>query len=142
MKKLTMLLFTVMIFAVYANAQSLNCYKAANGVTYKVGDTVKLNTGSAKDGSFSCVVLGGWAAAMGYDQNGASNQFKINGDYANSPFIIKKIDWEYIKGGAAKRYYFVVGDEGTNDYNLYIDAAVKTHEVLPFNMQTAVAVQK
>ena len=141
MKKLPIMLLMA-IFAVYASAQTANQYKAANGITYKVGDTVKLGTGSAEDGSFSCMFLGGWSAAMGYDQNGASHQFKIDSAYANAPLIIRKIDWEYIKGGTAKRYYFVVGDGGTNDYNLYIDAAVKTHEVIPFNMNTAVAVQK
>ena len=141
MKKLPIMLIMAM-FAVYAYAQNATRYKAANGITYKVGDTVKLGNGSGEDGSFSCMYLGGWAAALGYDQNGAAHQFKLDSAYANVPLVIKKIDWEYIKGGTAKRYYFVVSDGGTNDYNLYIDAAVKTHEVSPFDKNTAVAVQK
>lgn len=139
MKTLTIMLIMA-TFAISASAQSVKQYKAANGVNYKVGDTVKLGTGSADNGSFSCMFLSGWNAAMGYDQNGASSQFNIGPAYANRQMIIQKINWEYIKG--AKRYYFILGDNGTNDYNLYIDAAVKTHEVIPFNSSTAVAAQK
>jgi hypothetical protein len=139
MKTLPIVLIMV-VFAIYAQAQNVNQYKASNGINYKVGDTVKLGSGSAENGSFSCMFLSGWNAAIGYDQNGAASQFKIGPAYANKQMIIHQIDWENIKG--AKRYYFVVGDDGTNDYNLYIDAAVKTHEVIPFNTSSTVAVQK
>jgi hypothetical protein len=138
MKKLSILLI-VATFAIYAHAQTVSQYKALNGVSYKVGDTVKLGTGSGDNGSFACLFLSGWNAAIGYDQNGAGSHFSLTSDYANKPMVIQKIDWYYAKG--VKHYYFIVGDEGNNDYNLYIDAAVKTHEVLPFKMETAMAVK-
>ena len=139
MKTLPIALIMV-VFAIYANAQNVNQYKAANGINYKVGDTVKLGTGSADNGAFSCMFLSGWNAAIGYDQNGASSQFNISAAYANKQLVIQKIDWENVNG--KKRYFFVLGDDGTSDYNLYIDAAVKNHEVIPFNSSATVAAQK
>lgn len=137
--KMLPIVLVITLFVVAAKAQTVRQYKATNGVSYKVGDTVKLGTGSANNGAFSCMYLSGWNAAIGYDQNGAASQFNVGSAYANKQMVIQEIDWESVRGG--KRYYFVVGDEGTNDYNLYIDAAVKNHEVLPFNTATAVAVK-
>jgi hypothetical protein len=68
--------------------QKITQYRAINGINYKVGDTVRLGMGSAGDGSFMYLQIGGWAAT--YDPNKGPNQLNIGRAYANTAVKIKK----------------------------------------------------
>lgn len=100
-----------------------NEYKASNGVTYHVKDTVKLGRGSNPNGSFNYLQLGGWSAAL---SGGYSN---IGKGYANTAVVIKSIKKNKVKGVEA--IYFVVGGGNISNYMLQIEAAIQTCEVIP-----------
>ncbi len=110
-----------------ANAQKQ--YKAINGITYHVGDTVRLGLGSSPGGTFLYLQMGGWAAAMSYDADKGPNQLNIGRGYANTAVIIKKIKSGRISG--VEKYWFVVGGGNLTNYNLYIDEAIQVCEVVP-----------
>ena len=110
-------------------AQKLTEYKAINGITYKVGDTVRLGRGSSPSGTFLYLQMGGWGAALSYDANAGPNQLNIGRGYANTAVIIKKIKTGKIKG--IVKCYFTVGGGNITNYILTIDDAIQACEVVP-----------
>jgi len=104
-------------------------YTAGNNVTYHVGDTVKLNRGSAPNGDFLYLQMGGWGAIMSYNQNRNADQFNIGRGAANTAVVIKKIKRFKVKG--VEKHYFVVGGGNITNYNLMIDDAIQACEVTP-----------
>lgn len=110
-------------------AQKLTEYKAINGITYKIGDTVRLGRGSSPSGTFLYLQMGGWGALATYDTNGGPNQLNIGRGYANTAVIIKKIKTGKIKG--IVKYYFTVGGGNITNYILNIDDAIQVCEVVP-----------
>ena len=104
-------------------------YTAINGITYRKGDTVKLGLGSAPNGTFLYLQMGGWGAIMNYDSNKGPNQLNIGRAYANTAVIIKKIKSGKI--GGVEKHWFVVGGGNITNYNLYIDEAIQVCEVVP-----------
>jgi len=99
-------------------------YKATNGITYNVGDTITLNSGSAVDGSFQYFQLGGLKMGMTADLNKGKEQFNMSSLYSGFKIVIKKI--KVMKAFGQTKTYFVI--EG--GYYLFIDDAIKAKEIL------------
>ncbi len=110
-------------------AQKLTEYRAINGVNYKIGDTVKLGRGSAPNGTFMYLQMGGWGAIMSYDADKGANQLNIGRAYANTAVIIKKIKFYAISG--VQKMTFTVGGGNITNYVLTIDDAIQACEVVP-----------
>ena len=135
MKKL--LLLTCIVASANCFAQTHTSYKALNGLTYKIGDTVKLGRGSAPNGSFNYVEMGGFGAFLAHRQQ-RGDQLSIDKTYANTPAIIKKIKASQING--KQKTTFVVYSRGPANFNLTIDEAIQACEVLPCSNQPATGV--
>jgi hypothetical protein len=118
-------LFVFFITAAYGQKE----YTAINRITYRKGDTVKLGLGSAPNGTFLYLQMGGWGAIMNYDSNKGPNQLNIGRGYANTAVIIKKIKSGRISG--VEKHWFVVGGGNITNYNLFIDEAIQACEVVP-----------
>lgn len=110
-------------------AQKITQYTAINGVTYHLGDTVRLGRGSSPGGTFMYLQMGGWGAALSYSSNGGPNQMNIGRGYANTAVIVKKIKTNKIQG--IVKYYFTVGGGNITNYILVIDDAIQACEVMP-----------
>ena len=130
MKNLTLTTLTLLI-AASTFGQKLKEYTASNGVTYSIGDTVKLGRGSAPNGDFLYLQMGGWAAAASYDSNQGSDQLNIGRNYAGLAVTIKKIRKYKFKG--QEKVYFTVGGGNITNYNLIIEDAIATCEVADCN---------
>ena len=113
------LLFTLIAFTVSAQ-KTIDSYKASNGVTYQAGDTVKLGRGSAPNGDFLYLQMGGFAASGGDADN-------IPRHYSGLNVIIKRVKMYTFKG--AEKVWFVVGGGNIVNYNLYIEDAIATCEI-------------
>lgn len=61
MKRITLLVILAMIIGLTQaqNNEKLNEYTASNGITYKIGDEIKLGRGSDTNGKFVYVNIGG-----------------------------------------------------------------------------------
>lgn len=125
MKKLISLVFVFLSFVSYS--QKLDSYKASNGIVYHVNDTIKLGRGSAPNGDFLYLQMGGWGAAMSYNSNRGSNQFNIGRSYSGLNVIVRKIRSFKFKG--AESVVFVVAGGNITNYNLMIEDAIKTCEI-------------
>jgi hypothetical protein len=103
--------------------EKLKEYKANNGVTYKIGDSIKLNKGSNFNGSFNYVMIGGWAVSMNAEQN------KLPSTNQGLILTVKKIR-KYNR----KRYkgvIFTVGGGNITNYLLMINEAIEACEITP-----------
>lgn len=116
--KLTIIL-TMLTFACFGQG-----YKAVNGVTYNVGDTLTLNVGSATDGSFQYFQLGGLKAGLTADMNKGKEQFNMGSLFSGLKIVVKKIK-TFKALGQSKTYFVIEGG-----YYLYIDDAIKAKEIL------------
>lgn len=123
MKKLLFILFLLPLAAFAQDG-----YKASNGKTYHVGDTIKLGRGSAPNGYFRYLNEGGWGMMMTYNSNRSESQFNAARSFSGMNVNIKKI--KTIKGHAGSvRTYFVVGAGTITNYWLFIEDAIATCEV-------------
>jgi len=104
-------------------------YEASNGERYRVGDTIKLGRGSGVNGQFLYVQMGGWLATMGYNQDKGQDQLNLPRGIAGTKVVVKKIK-RYTYRGTVK-YSFVVGGGNITNYNLDIESAIETCEVVP-----------
>ena len=72
-------------------SQKLNEYKASNQITYKIGDTITLGKGSAPNGDFNYLQMGGMfntlAVMNGNNQDVAGS---IGRNYSGLNVILKK----------------------------------------------------
>ena len=126
MKKLVLLL--LLCAALPALAQKSEQYKAVNKVTYKIGDTVRLGRGSAPNGSFNYMQIGGFGAFLAHKQQ-RGDQLSVDKEYANTAVVIKKMKAASVNG--VKKMTFVVSADRPINFNLNIDDAIQTCEVLP-----------
>ena len=136
MKKviLTLCLATSFLFASAGDPKE---YVASNGVTYHVGDTIKLGRGSANNGDFLWLQVGGWGAALSYNQNKGSDQFNIGKGYSGMNVILKKIKTVKFKG--ATKTIFSVGGGNITNYDLHIEDAIETCEIAICKISNATA---
>lgn len=129
MKKL--LLASILLIPILSKAQ-VKEYKASNGVTYHVGDTLRLGLGSKADGSFLYIEdrgpipgFGGLRLGPGRNQPGRG----LSKEYANVGAIIKSINKASSNG--VEKYTFSVNAGGPMRYNVSIDDAIDACEVKP-----------
>ncbi|MDB5140905.1 MAG: hypothetical protein JWR12_2821 [Mucilaginibacter sp.] len=134
------LFIIILLMPLFICAQKLTAYKAINGITYHIGDTVRLGLGSSSGGVFLYLQMGGWGAAMSYDSNAGPDQLNIGRGYANTAVIVKKIKVGKISGIA--KYWFVVGGGNLTNYNLMIDDAIQVCEVIPCQPNSPVVIQQ
>jgi len=106
-------------------AQKITEYKAANGITYHVNDTVKLGKGSGEDGSFLYLEDRG-LPAPGHSHN-------LPKQFANGGAVIKSIKKDF--RSKIDKYSFVVDAGGIFNFSLFIDDAILACEVLPCAQQ-------
>lgn len=130
MKRLITLLLLIASFKGYS--QKLTEYKAINGINYKVGDTVKLGRGSAPNGSFNYMQMGGLGAFLAHKQQ-RSDQLNIDKNYANTAVVIRGIKSSRING--AQKVVFTVKADAPVTFNLTVDDAIQTCEVIPCSAQ-------
>lgn len=122
MRTATFLISIFVVNLVYAqNVEKLEEYTASNGITYKVGDEIKLGRGSDTNGKFVYVNVGGWAMSTDAESNrlGAANAGLIV-----TVKKIKKYDYKRYKG-----VYFTVGGGNITNYTLDIENAIITCEI-------------
>ncbi|TDN80361.1 putative oligomerization/nucleic acid binding protein [Salegentibacter sp. 24] len=109
--------------------QKLDEYTASNGITYEVGDEIKLGRGSDTDGRFVYVNMAGWGAALTATNNAKYNAEQNRLGSTNSGLIVtvKKIK-EYNKK-RFKGVIFTVGGGNITNYTLDIENAIATCEI-------------
>ncbi|MDF2431695.1 MAG: hypothetical protein JWP44_1326 [Mucilaginibacter sp.] len=134
------LFIIALLTPLFIYAQKLTAYKAINGITYHIGDTVRLGLGSSASGTFTYLQMGGWGAAMSYEPNAGPDQLNIGRGYANTAVIIKKIKASKING--IVKYWFIVGGGNLTNYNLMIDDAIQVCEVIPCQSNSPVILQQ
>lgn len=108
-------------------------YLASNNITYKIGDTITLGQGTALNGKFNYLQMGGFGNTMSII---ASSMGSFNDGYAmgadrnmsGQKVIIKKIKQEKNNRGSEK-VYFVVGMGNFTNGNLFIEDAIQTCEI-------------
>jgi hypothetical protein len=130
MKNIFLLIFVTASFQCYA--QKITSYKAINGLTYKIGDTVELGRGSAPNGSFNYMQMGGFGALLAHKQQ-RSDQLNIDKTFANTITVIRKMKSSQING--TQKVTFVVDGNGPINFNLAIDEAIQACEVIPCKNQ-------
>ncbi len=132
MKKL-LLLLSITLFTISSlhaqRVEKLDEYTASNGVTYKVGDEIKLGRGSDTNGRFVYVNMSGWGAVMTAtnDQVHNANQNRMEASNAGMLVTIKKI-----KSYDKKRFkgvIFTIGAGNITNYTMDIENAIATCEV-------------
>ncbi|MDB4999182.1 MAG: hypothetical protein JWR76_259 [Mucilaginibacter sp.] len=126
MKNVFLLLFVIVSIQCYA--QKITSYKAVNGLTYNIGDTVKLGRGSALNGSFNYLQMSGFGALLAHKQQ-RSDQLNIDKTFANTATVIRKMRSLQING--IQKVTFVVDGNGPVNFNLAIDDAIQACEVIP-----------
>jgi hypothetical protein len=114
----------------YVFAQDIKEYKASNGVTYHINDTVRLGRGSNNNGSFAYVEDRG---AMGFinipNPQGRSNGRGLQKEFANGGVIVKSI--RKVQTNNVDKYIFMVSGVGPFRLSMYIDDAISACEVTP-----------
>jgi hypothetical protein len=120
MKKfLTLALLLCMTITVYAQKR-LEEYTASNGVTYKVGDQIKMGLGSDPSGKYNYLTVGGWGVSLDREENKLPS-------IPGLVVTIKKIK-EY-DTRAYKGVSFTVGGGNITNYVLDIEGAIRACEL-------------
>jgi hypothetical protein len=119
---LTLLLCCVLASYTYGqNVERLDEYTASNGITYKIGDEIKLGRGSDTNGKFVYVNIGGWAVSTNPEQN------RLPASSSGLIVTVKKINKYNHK--RYKGVYFTVGGGNITNYFLDVENAIQTCEV-------------
>lgn len=98
-------------------------YRATNGVTYKIGDTVKLGRGTKADGSFL------YLEDRGLIPNPRASARTLPKEFANAAAVLKSI--RKMKVNGVDKYLFSVNPGGPMRYSVFIDDAIEACEVKP-----------
>lgn len=120
MNRLTLLL--IMFIPITSSAQKTTEYKASNGITYHVGDTVNIGRGSSVDGWFKYIL-----ASSLNTSDSQRDWFKRK--FTNTGLIIKSIDYKEVNG--IKKYSFKMGSKALYNVFISIDEAIADCEVIP-----------
>jgi len=109
-------------------AKNLESYTASNGITYQKGDTITLGIGSAPNGTFNYLQMGGLGNSLAIM---AGDMSSINSNagrhYSGTIVVLKRIFTG--TGKAAKKVAFVVGGGNITNYYLMIEEAIATCEI-------------
>lgn len=128
MKKI---LLTAVLFApILALAQDIKEYKASNGITYHINDTVRLGKGSNPNGSFMFVQDRGIGFTLpGPPGRSGGGSRSLPRDLANGGAVIRSI--KKVKENNLEKYVFMVNAGGPLRFSLFIDDAISVCEVTP-----------
>ncbi|MGN6396548.1 MAG: SHOCT domain-containing protein [Mucilaginibacter sp.] len=105
--------------------KKLNEYKASNGRTYHIGDTIKAGRGSAPDGTFRYIQYAGWMTLVSNGRSNDSHNLERNG--SGYGLIVKKI--HSFKAHGIDKVVIAVGAGGVNNFDLWIEDAIATCEI-------------
>lgn len=119
-----LLLPTVSFAQILGLGKRLAEYKASNGVTYHVGDTVKLGQGSAPNGTFRYVQYGGWMMFM---QGGGSDAHNLERTFSGFGATIKKI--HSFKAHGITKVVLAVDIGQLSNCDLWVEDALTSCEV-------------
>jgi hypothetical protein len=127
MKKLLLIFFIIIPFLanaqLFAKAPDVTLYKASNGITYHVNDTVRLGKGSGQNGAFLYIEQRGIPLPSPRSGPGLPKTF------TNSGLVVKRIKINKVNG--VDKYLFIVDAGGPFRFSLYIDDAILACEVIP-----------
>jgi len=132
MKNIIVSIFCLMPFIGFAQ----NEYKASNGRTYHIGDTVKIALGSMPDGNFK-YVLASQPAFLPPRRNG--NDLSARKDFAHSNAVIKKIKTGSRLTDNGNKIILVVKGNGLINFDVWIEEAIAACEVTPCATSTSAA---
>ena len=130
------ILLAACFIATNSYAQTIKEYKASNGVTYHLNDTVRLGRGSNNNGSFTYVEDRGlFAVNLPGPSGGRGNNGRaLPKEFANGGVIIKSI--KKTKENNVDKYVFMVFAGGPIRFTLTIDDAISACEVVPCAQST------
>lgn len=120
MKKLILICMVLLVAS--AKAQKLKEYTASNGITYHVGDTVKLGRGTGLNGVFVYLTP---STFWGTDNDVDWIKRKLT----NGAIPIKAIKAKTTNG--VKKHIFTVGSSELYSFFIDIEAAIQACEVIP-----------
>jgi hypothetical protein len=128
--KTTLVWLMALLFApLLSFSQDITSYKASNGVTYKLNDTVRLGKGSNANGSFAFIEDYGPGPTLPVDPNRAPSGRSLPKQFTNTFVVLRAIRKTTVNG--ADKYIFMVNPGGLFRYTLYIDDAITACEVKP-----------
>jgi len=123
--KLYLLVFSFLIISItnsYGQSyKSVSTFLAPNGITYKVGDKIKLGRASGSNGRFIYIVASGWNESTDSESN------MLSASEAGSFVFIKKIKKYNLSRDT--NTYFIVSLGGMTRYRLDIVNAIETCEI-------------
>lgn len=108
-------------------AQNLKEYKAANGRTYHVGDTLKIGMGSTSDGNFKYIQV---TPPPFFPPRPNGNGMNARKDFSMSTAVMRKIKTASQLTGSDK-VVFTVKAGGIGTYDVWIAEAIAACEVTP-----------
>lgn len=133
-----LIFFIGLFFPLLLFAQKKTEYTASNGITYHVGDTLKLGRGSDPQGNFRYVVIGGWASWLPRNSSKGAEQDNMGRAFTGTAAVIRKMRTETRK--KVDRQVFVVGMSAISNCDIYIEDALATGEVVGGKKTETVAV--
>ena len=125
MKKIILIIISLLPFAAFC--QNLKEFKAANGKTYHIGDTVKVGMGSMPDGGFKYIQI---TPPPFFPPRRSGNDLNARRDFSLSNAIIKKIK-KVSQISGSEKIVFTTKTGGINNYDIWIVEAVAACEVTP-----------
>jgi len=130
MKNIIVAIFCLIPFIGFAQTE----YKASNGKTYHVGDTVKIALGSMPNGNFK-YVLASQPEFLPPRRNG--NDMSARRDFAHTNAIIKKIKTGSRFTESGNKVILVVKGNGLINFDVWIEEAIAACEVTPCSASNA-----
>jgi len=113
-----------------------NEYKASNGKTYHIGDTIKVALGSMPDGNFKYITAS-QPAFLPPRRNG--NDLNARKDFAHANAVIKKIKTGSRLTDSGNKIILVVNGSGLINFDVWIEEAIAACEVTPCATTTSTA---
>lgn len=126
MKKILFIAICLLPFTSFS--QKLTEYKAPNGKTYHIGDTVKVGMGSMSNGDFKYIQINAPLTFLQPHRN--SSSLNATKDFSLSNAVIKKIKSERQMSGSDK-IIFTIKTSGIPTYDIWIIEAIAACEVTP-----------
>ena len=112
--------------------QNMKEYKASNGRTYHVGDTLKIGMGSTADGNFKYIQV---TPPPFFPPRPNGNGMSARKDFSMSSAVIRKIKTASQITGSDK-VVFTVKAGGIGTYDVWIAEAIAACEVTPCSSST------
>ncbi len=129
MKKLLLflILFPTLSFAqILGLGKKLTEYKASNGLTYHIGDTIKLGQGSSPNGSYKYIQVAGWMTFLNTGEGDDSHNLQRQASGYGA--TIKKI--HSFKAHGIEKVVFAVGLGSISTCDLWIEDAIASCEIV------------